>query len=174
MLSQPFPVAVHPRTIITTDPELDDLNSMIRLLTYANEIDIRGLVYAGSQCHFAGDPRRGVAPHRWPAPGDRGHIDQAIDAYAQVEDTLRVHDPRYPSAEHLRSLVRVGNIAVEVEMDEVTEGSCLIADYLREIALTPDGATDGDAEAPTTGAAVATDTSELAGVSEAAASAGSR
>lgn len=148
MRSLPFPTAVRPRTIITTDPELDDLNSMIRLLTYANEIDIRGLVYAGSQCHVAGDPQRGIAPYRWPAPGERGHIDQAIDAYAQVEDTLRVHDPRYPSAAHLRSLVRTGNIAAEGEMEEETEGSGLIADYLREIALTPDGATEDDATRP--------------------------
>jgi hypothetical protein len=35
-----------PRTVITTDPELDDLNSMLRLLLYSNEINIVGLIYS--------------------------------------------------------------------------------------------------------------------------------
>lgn len=139
-----FPTAIRPRTVVTTDPELDDLNSMIRLLTHAGELDLRGLVYAGSAVHSAGSPDRGIAPHRWPAPGDVLHIDQAIDAYAQVEDTLRIHDPAFPTAAHLRSLVRMGNVAWEGEMDEVTPGSALIADLLRDIALTPDGAVEAD------------------------------
>ena len=143
MRKEAFPRTDRPRVVVTTDPELDDLNSMIRLLTHANEIDLRGLVYAGSACHWAGDPARGIAPHRWPAPGETLHIDAAIDAYARVEETLRVHDPRFPTADHLRSLVRTGNIVAEGEMDEVTPGSALIADLLRETALTPDGASVG-------------------------------
>lgn len=141
MRKEAFPRTDWPRVVVTTDPELDDLNSMIRLLTHAAEIDLCGLVYAGSRFHYTGDPARGIAPHRWPAPGARLHIDEAIDAYARVEDTLRVHDPRFPTAAHLRSLVRMGNVATEGEMDEITPGSTLIADLLRETALTPDGAT---------------------------------
>ena len=80
MRKEAFPRTDRPRVVVTTDPELDDLNSMIRLLTHANEIDLRGLVYAGSACHWAGDPARGIAPHRWPAPGETLHIDAAIDA----------------------------------------------------------------------------------------------
>lgn len=45
-----------PRTIITTDPELDDLNSMLRLLLYSNEIDIVGLVYSSSRGPPGGAP----------------------------------------------------------------------------------------------------------------------
>lgn len=138
MRRYPFPAPLRPRTIITTDPELDDLNSMIRLLTYANEIDICGLIYAGSACHSAGDSSRGILAHRWPAPGERLHIDEAIDAYAEVEGTLRIHDPRYPTATHLRSLVRLGNIASEGEMEEETAGAALIADHLHAIALGED------------------------------------
>jgi len=115
-----------PRTIITTDPELDDLNSMLRLLLYSNEINIVGLVYSASQFHYIGDPATGVAPHRWPAAGEQLHIDDAIDAYAQVWENLVVHDPRYPSPDHLRSLVAVGNIANVGEMDADTPGSDLI------------------------------------------------
>ena len=147
MRKEAFPRTDRPRTVITTDPELDDLNSMIRLLTHAAELDIRGLVYAGSQCHSAGDPGRGIEPHRWPPAGAVLHIDEAIDAYEQVEETLRVHDPRFPTAARLRSLVRMGNIAAAGEMDEVTPGSSLIADLLRQIALTPDGAVGPDGEA---------------------------
>jgi hypothetical protein len=44
-----------PRTIVTTDPELDDLNSLLRLLLYSNEIDIVGLV----RCGAATTPSRG-------------------------------------------------------------------------------------------------------------------
>jgi hypothetical protein len=57
---------VKPRTVVTTDPELDDLNSMLRLLLYSNEIDIVGLVYSASQFHYRGDPGRGG-----PAPRSR-------------------------------------------------------------------------------------------------------
>lgn len=47
-----------PRTIVTTDPELDDLNSMLRLLLYANEIDIVGLVSRRAGSTTRAIPRR--------------------------------------------------------------------------------------------------------------------
>jgi hypothetical protein len=37
---------VRPRTIVTTDPELDDSNSLVRFLLYSNEIETEGLIYA--------------------------------------------------------------------------------------------------------------------------------
>ena len=46
-----------PRTIVTADPELDDLNSMIRFLLYSNEVEVEGLVYASSRFHWRGDGR---------------------------------------------------------------------------------------------------------------------
>ena len=121
-----------PRTVVTTDPELDDLNSMLRLLLYSNEIDLRGLVYSSSQFHVAGDPERGIAPHRWPAPGERLHIDQAVDAYEQVHAHLVVHDPDYPSPEHLRGLIAWGNVAAVGDMEADTPGSDLIRSVLLE------------------------------------------
>ena len=48
------------RVIVTTDPELDDLNSMLRLVLYSNEIELAGLVYSSSKHHYAGDAERGV------------------------------------------------------------------------------------------------------------------
>ena len=47
-----------PRTIILTDPELDDLNSLIRLLLHSNELEIEGLIYASSRYHWKGDDLR--------------------------------------------------------------------------------------------------------------------
>src|SRR5690349_16764515 len=41
-----------PRTIVTTDGEWDDQNSMIRLLYYANDLDIAGLVYGSANHHW--------------------------------------------------------------------------------------------------------------------------
>ncbi|MCL3777433.1 MULTISPECIES: nucleoside hydrolase-like domain-containing protein [unclassified Actinomyces] len=139
MLRQPYPRTDAPRVIVTTDPELDDLNSMLRLLLHANELDLIGLVYSASGPHHRGCAARGVAPFRWPAPGDILHIDQAVNAYAQVEDTLRLHDPRYPTAAYLRSITALGNVDEVGDMRETTPGSRLITDALLDCATAADG-----------------------------------
>ncbi|MFD3443852.1 nucleoside hydrolase-like domain-containing protein [Microbacteriaceae bacterium 4G12] len=135
------------RTIITADPELDDLNSMIRLLLYSNELAIEGLVYASSRFHWKGDgagttfflPDREYdepkASWRW-APGER-FLDDAIDAYALVHENLVRHDPGYPRPEELRAVVREGNVAFEGDMSEETPGSRLIADALLDDGTEP-------------------------------------
>jgi len=119
-----------PRVIVTTDPELDDLNSMLRLVLYSNEIDIAALVYSSSRFHYAGNAVTGTPPHRWPAPGDRMHIDIAVDAYEKAHPNLVRHDPRYPDPARLRSLVRVGNIADVGDVSTPTPGSELVRDVL--------------------------------------------
>ncbi|MEZ5226310.1 MAG: DUF1593 domain-containing protein [Acidimicrobiales bacterium] len=121
---------LQPRVIVTTDPELDDLNSMLRLLLYSNEIDLVGLVYCSSEHHYRGDPASGVTPKRWPAESDTLPIDQAIAAYAEVHHNLVAHDHRYPSPAHLASLVRMGNVANVGDMEHPTPGSDLIAEVL--------------------------------------------
>jgi Protein of unknown function (DUF1593) len=117
-----------PRTIVTTDPELDDLNSLIRMLLYSNEIRIEGLVYASGQHHYAGDPEAGIPAYRWKA--GQSHIEDALDAYDQVDRNLRRHDPEFPTAAQLRSRYRVGNISVLNDISESTPGSKLIANVL--------------------------------------------
>src|SRR5262245_43993065 len=47
--------AEKPRTIVTTDGEVDDQDSFIRLLLYSNEFELLGLVYSSSQWHYKGD-----------------------------------------------------------------------------------------------------------------------
>jgi hypothetical protein len=116
------------RTIVTTDPELDDLNSLIRMLLYSNEIRIEGLVYASGQHHYAGDPEAGIPAYRWKA--GQSHIEDALDAYDRVDRNLRRHDGDFPTADQLRAKYRVGNISVLNDISESTPGSKLIADVL--------------------------------------------
>jgi len=115
-----------PRTIVTSDPELDDLNSLIRFLLYSNEVRIEGLVYSSSQHHWSGDATR--PPKRWKA--GQSHIEDALDVYDQVYRNLRRHDDDYPTPGHLRSRYRVGNIVYQGDMAASTPGSKLIADVL--------------------------------------------
>ena len=44
-----------PRVIITSDLEVDDMNSFIHQSLFFNEIDLAGIVVSGSFCHFTGD-----------------------------------------------------------------------------------------------------------------------
>lgn len=120
----------YPRTIVTTDPELDDLNSMLRMLLYSNEINIEGLVYSSSQHHYEGDPATGIAPHRWPEPTSVFHIDEAVNKYEAAYENLATHDASYPTPAHLRSLIKWGNVKTLGDMSADTPGSDLIKDTL--------------------------------------------
>ena len=40
------------RTVITTDGEVDDMNSMIRYLYYSNEMDLAGIILTSSTFHY--------------------------------------------------------------------------------------------------------------------------
>lgn len=119
------------RTVITTDGEVDDQDSFIRALLYANDMDIAGIVLTSSVFHYAGDVAKGIAPFRW--TGSTWPL-ELIDAYEQVYDNLRVHDGGYPTPSYLRSIYKVGNVSYKGEMDEVTEGS----EFLKELFLDDD------------------------------------
>lgn len=84
------------RLLVLTDIEADpdDTQSLIRLLLYANEIDIEGLV-ATTSTH----QRARVAPEsiRW-----------VIGEYGKVRGNLLLHDPAYPTAATLGALVSTG------------------------------------------------------------------
>ena len=129
-----------PRTIVTTDPEIDDANSLVRLLLYSNEIEIQGLVYAGSQFHWRGDghgtlffhPDREYAQPQtsWRWGADDVFIHEVVDRYAEVHDNLRVHDARYPSADRLRSVIRIGNVDFEGDDRTPSAGADLIVEKI--------------------------------------------
>ena len=54
-----------PRTVITQDGKVDDMNSVIRALLYSNEMDIAGIILTSSVFHYAGDPEKNIKPLRF-------------------------------------------------------------------------------------------------------------
>ncbi|QHT70666.1 DUF1593 domain-containing protein [Rhodocytophaga rosea] len=132
-----------PRTIVTTDGEVDDVDTFIRMLLYANEFDIVGLVYSSSQWHYSGDgkgtkftsementaKRYGERTElRWPGTD---WMQLYIGKYGKVYNNLTKHAKGYPTPEYLNSIIRVGNIEFEGEMSKDTEGS----DFIKKILL---------------------------------------
>lgn len=85
-----------PRVIIMTDAETDDRCSMVHALLYANDMDIAAIIQTNS-CF----QRKGWSHEPW--------LKNMIDAYGKVLPNLRVHDPRYPSAEYLHQISLVGD-----------------------------------------------------------------
>jgi hypothetical protein len=138
-----------PRTIITTDGEIDDVDSYIRMLLYANEFNIEGLVYSSSMWHYKGDGKgtKFVSEMemtkkmygektdlRWPG---QHWMDTLLGAYAKVYASLAKNATGYPTAAHLKSLVKVGNINFEGEMEKDSEGSDFIKNKLLDNATQP-------------------------------------
>lgn len=128
------------RTVVTTDVEQDDLASLIRYILYTNDLDTQGIIYTSSRYHWAGDgkgtefflPGReyNTSQTSWRWTGTRTIQDIVLEAYAEVYPNLHVHDPDYPTPNELLSLVKIGNIDFEGEMDHDTEGSNLIRSLL--------------------------------------------
>jgi hypothetical protein len=98
----PSQAAGPPRLIVLTDissltagvAEPDDGQSLVRLMLYANELEIEGLIATSTMGH--------------------GHttrpdlIRQVVDAYGKVQLHLKNHDPRYPPATRLAGTIRSG------------------------------------------------------------------
>jgi hypothetical protein len=104
--------ALRPRVIVLTDfPPLDvipggggggpaekrsdpdDIQSMVRFLVYADEFDVEGLVASAGT--FANIARK-------------QNILDILDLYDQVDENLRKHDARYPTADQLRAVTWQG------------------------------------------------------------------
>lgn len=89
------------RLVVLTDIagglENDDIQSMARLLLYADGIDLEGLI-AVTSCwqRRGGKPKHAALIHR------------LIDRYAAVLPNLSRHSTGYPTAEFLRTLVTTG------------------------------------------------------------------
>ena len=87
------------RLFVLTDIEADpdDSQSLVRLLLYANDIDIEGLVATTSA------PQRDrVAPET---------IRKILRAYGKAHANLSLHDPQYPAEQTLQRLVAEGPVA---------------------------------------------------------------
>jgi hypothetical protein len=131
-----------PRIVITTDPELDDNNSLIRFLLYSSDVDIEGLIYASSGYHWKGDGKgtKWYVPGReyarfgldtcpcesWRWAKNERFIDDVVEAYEKVYPNLKVHNPNYPLPALLKSKIRYGNIEFDGDYSKNSAGSDLI------------------------------------------------
>jgi len=97
-----------PRIIVLTDieNEPDDAMSLVRFLTYSNQWEVEGLV-ATTSIH----QQDKIATWR---------IREIVEAYGKVRDNLLTHEPGYPTAEYLLSVVREGR--TDYGMNAVGEG----------------------------------------------------
>jgi hypothetical protein len=144
ILSAAIAAPAQPRVVITADPELDDVNTLIRVMLYTTDVRIEGIVYASSQVHWKGDgkgttqyipgreyTRLGLCPctsWRWPA--DDRFIDEIVDAYAKAHSNLKTHHRDYPSPAQLKSKIKWGNVEFEGDYSKDTDGSNLIKSLL--------------------------------------------
>jgi Protein of unknown function (DUF1593) len=137
------------RFIYIDDAEIDGVSEFMRFLLYANDFadSLQGIVYTSSEFHYRGDPNATppIPPFGWsggdlPAGVDRIQVFQNIisgtgyfgksGGYAGAFSNLRKQDPRFPTPEHLLSLIRIGNVDDVGEMTQVTPGSTLIKEAL--------------------------------------------
>src|SRR6187397_3618331 len=110
-VAQPTPTRA--RTIVTTDGEVDDQDSFIRMLLYANEFNLVGLVYSSSQWHYTGDGKGTKFTSEIPLTkrlyGERTELrwpgtdwmQEFIDKYASVYPNLTKHAKDYPTPGYL-------------------------------------------------------------------------
>ncbi len=96
------------RVIVLTDmgADPDDRQSLVRLLVYANKIDIEGLIPTTSVW------RQNVIKPEF--------IEKTLDSYEKVRDNLNLHEPGYPTADLLRSKIRLPKVLYG--MDAIGEG----------------------------------------------------
>ena len=132
-----------PRTIVTTDGEIDDMDSFLRFLLYTNEMDVEGLVYSSSQWHYKGDGKGTTCTSAIKLTRDlygartdlrwcgTDWIQGYLEKYRAVYPNLIKHDARYPSPDKLASLVKIGNIDFEGEMSQDTDGS----NHIKQVLL---------------------------------------
>ena len=94
-----FAAAEKPRLFVLTDigGDPDDQMSMVRLMTYANHVDIEGLVAT----HVNGRV-------------NSEQIRKIVTAYGKVRDNLELHEPGFPKAEQL-----LGSIAAGLPIDNM-------------------------------------------------------
>jgi len=119
---------VKPRLIVLTDlsNEPDDEESLVRLLVYADQFDLEGLVATTSNW-LQQKPREDL-------------IRRDLDAYAQVRPNLLKHAPAFPSVEALRAVTRTGQTGLgltSVGPDQSSGGSRLLVEAVDRVDPRP-------------------------------------
>ncbi len=87
MWSSDFP----PIPVTNSDP--DDVQSIIRLLLYSNELDIEGFIASAGTYSMVANKK---------------NYTTVLDAYEKVYDNLKAHDNRYPTPDSLRGITYEG------------------------------------------------------------------
>jgi len=140
------------RLIITSDAEVDDFNSFLNLLLFANDFDIEGVIYSSSWCHWNGDGEHTqgeINPSinsldkcmeqvgeeavnlKEFRPMDLDWFQNVIDNYYRTDyEYLVQNDPRFPEPDDLLSTVKIGNVEFQGDVRFDTEGSDLIKDAI--------------------------------------------
>jgi hypothetical protein len=116
LFAEPDPA--RPRLVILTDigGDPDDQQSLVRLMTYANEFEIEGLIASAS-----GTP--GELKQHVVRPD---LIRKTVEAYGEVRENLVRHAEGFPKAAQLLSTIKSGNPVrgvTSVGEDHDTEGS---------------------------------------------------
>lgn len=120
--AQAAPDTPHARLFILSDigNEPDDQMSLVRLLLYANEIDIEGF---------------GATTSIWQRDKVRPDIAaQVISAYGKVAAHLRLHDPAYPTGEALAARIfagRAGYGMAAVDVDHPSPAALALIEAAR-------------------------------------------
>ncbi len=131
------------RTVVMHDPELDDLNTIIRYLLYSNQFDTEGLIYSSSRFHWKGDGKgtlfNGESEHsqlgigpipQWRWDEGSSFMEEAVEAYAKVYPNLSVHAEGYPHPDELRSRIYEGNVEFPGDISKDSRGSDLIKELI--------------------------------------------
>jgi len=87
IISSDFP----PFPVTNSDP--DDVQSMVRFLLYTNEFDVEGLIASAGTFNMVAEKKNILA---------------VLDEYDKVDENLRKHDPKYPTADALRAVTFEG------------------------------------------------------------------
>ena len=97
----PAVAADKPRLAVLTDigGDPDDRQSLVRLMVYANEFEIEGLI--ASAAGTPGELKKHVVRPEL--------IREIVSAYGEVRENLLRHKPGYPEAERLLERIKSGN-----------------------------------------------------------------
>ena len=116
--------ATHYRYVVCTDMTHDDDNSLIRLLHYANEVDIAAIIVTDQ------GPESVRIPD-WPNKMWK-RAQEIITAYGKVVDNLRLHDPGYPPADYFRGITKQGKGFAQRMTGSMDTGDQHFWDYVGE------------------------------------------
>jgi hypothetical protein len=96
LLPSPAATADKSRLFVLTDigGDPDDQMSLVRLLTYANHVDIEGLV--------------ATPPDGSSRPVNPRYLHQIVAAYGKVRDNLELHEPGFPTESYLQERIAAG------------------------------------------------------------------